>query len=144
MALRVARFVDTSAEGTWRTLLRHQLGAFIAAVIDFGTMILAVQRGGWTPVQATALGASTGALANFLLGRAWIFRRRWGGLGSQAIRYALVSAASALANTIGEHLVHDVLQVQYIVARMLVSIVVSLTWNFPMQRGFVFREGTVR
>jgi putative flippase GtrA len=144
MAPRAARFGDASASGTWRTLARHQAGAFIAAVIDFGVMILAVQRGGWTPVEATAMGASMGALANFLLGRAWIFRMQWGGFGSQAIRYGVVSVASAIANTVGEHLVHDVLHVQYVVARAFVSIAVSLTWNFPMQRHFVFREGTIR
>ena len=103
-------------------------------------MIGAVQIAGLTPVQGTAVGASVGALANFVLGRIWIFRRRWGGLGSQAIRYAAVAAASAMWNTLGEHLVHDVMHVQYIVARALVSIAVSLIWNFPMQRRFVFRE----
>jgi putative flippase GtrA len=125
---------------TWHTLARHQLGATLAAVVDFGVMIAAVQAAGWTPVQATAVGASVGALANFALGRLWIFRRRWGGLGAQALRYAAVAAASAMWNTLGEHLVHDVMHVQYIAARVLVSIAVSLIWNFPMQRRFVFRE----
>jgi hypothetical protein len=36
------------------------------------------------------------------------------------------------------------MHVQYVVARTLVSIAVSLIWNFPMQRRFVFREGTIR
>ena len=131
---------------TWHTLGRHQLGAVSAALIDFSVMVLAVQRGGLTPVEATALGTAVGALANFGMGRFWIFRRRrpWGGgLRSQAIRYAAVAAASATWNVVGEHLLHDVLQVQYVVARMVVATAVSLTWNFPMQRRFVFREGGV-
>jgi putative flippase GtrA len=147
MALLTGPFGDARAArtaGTFWTLVRHQLGAGASAIIDFGVMIVGVQGAGLTPVEATALGASVGAASNFVLGRAWIFRRRWGGLGSQVIRYGVVSAASAIANVLGEHLVHDVMDVQYVVARTLVSIVVSLTWNFPMQRRFVFREGTSR
>jgi putative flippase GtrA len=37
--------------------------------------------------------------------------------------------------------VHDVAGMQYVLARAVVSIVVSLLWNFPMHRRFVFREG---
>ena len=81
-----------------------------------------------------------GAVTYFLLGRAWIFRRQSGHWAAQAARYALVSAASAGLNTLGEHLVHDVARLQYLLARGLVALVVSLVWNFPMQRRFVFRE----
>ena len=131
-------------DGTWRTLARHQLGAALAALVDFGAMVFAVRGAGWTPVEGTALGASLGGVANFTLGRAWIFRRREGALPSQAVRYAAVSAASAGWNTLGEHLVHDAALVPYVSARLLVSVAVSLLWNFPVQRWFVFREGAMR
>jgi putative flippase GtrA len=53
----------------------------------------------------------------------------------------VVAGASACWNAVGEHLVHDVGGMQYVLARVLVSIAVSLLWNFPMQRRFVFRDG---
>jgi putative flippase GtrA len=123
---------------------RHQIGALAATALDFGVMITCVQRFGLTPVTATALGATVGAIANFLLARAWIFPRHSGHWTGQAIRYALVSGAGAGWNTVGEHLMHDIERVQYILARALVSVAVSLLWNFPMQRRFVFREGLGR
>jgi putative flippase GtrA len=55
------------------------------------------------------------------------------------VRYALVSAASAGWNSFGEHLVHDLAHVRYVLARALVAFAVGLLWNFPMQRHFVFR-----
>jgi len=128
------------AASTWRTLGRHQMGAAIATGVDFATMILLVERAGVSPVVATAVGASVGAVTNFLLGRAWIFRRHSGHWAAQALRYATVSAASASLNALGEHVVHDVAGMQYVLARVLVSIAVSLLWNFPMQRRFVFRD----
>jgi len=130
-----------SAGSAWRTLGRHQIGATIATVVDFGAMILLVEGLGISPVAATAIGASFGGITNFTLGRAWIFRHHSGHIASQAIRYAAVSAAGAGLNALGEHIVHDRAHVQYVVARALVAIAVSLLWNYPMQREFVFQEG---
>ena len=128
------------AAGTWRTLGRHQLGAIAATLVDFATMIALVELTGLSPEAATPVGAVLGAVTNFTLGRAWIFRRHTGHWAAQASRYALVSAASAGWNTIGEQLVHGMGHVQYVAARAIVSLVVSLLWNFPVQRVFVFRE----
>jgi len=128
----------------WRTLGRHQLGSLVATAVDFGTMIAFVELVGISAVRATALGAALGGIANFALGRTWIFRHQSGRLGGQAARYALVSAAGAGWNALGEHVVHDRAHIQYIAARALVSIFVSLLWNYPMQREFVFHEGRAR
>jgi putative flippase GtrA len=123
-------------DATWRTLLRHQLGALGATALDYALMILAVERLGLTPPAATAIGAMAGAVANFLLGRTWIFHAGRGVWAAQAARYALVSGASAGWNALGVLLLHDV---PYVWARVAVSIAVSVLWNFPAQRRFVFR-----
>jgi putative flippase GtrA len=128
----------------WRTLGRHQVGSLVATAVDFGTMITCVEALGVSAVRATALGAALGGITNFGLGRTWIFRNNAGRLGGQALRYAFVSAAGAGWNALGEDLLHDRAHVQYIVARALISVVVSLLWNYPMQRVFVFHEGRPR
>lgn len=135
------RSADTLPASTWRTLGRHQVGAIVATAVDFGAMIATVEWLRLSPVAATALGATLGAISNFALGRAWVFRRHRGNWTDQALRYAFVSGASAGWNTLGEHLLHDLGHLQYVLARTLVALAVSLAWNFPMQRRFVFREG---
>jgi putative flippase GtrA len=131
----------SGVDDTWRTLGRHQLGSVIASTVDFGTMILCVEVFRLSPVAGTAVGATLGACTNFALGRAWVFRRQSGQPAPQALRYALVSAASAGWNSLGEHLMHDLAHVQYVLARAFVALCVSLLWNFPLQRRFVFHEG---
>ena len=132
-----------TAAGTssWRTLGRHQVGALAATAVDFIAMIACVEALRVPPAAATAIGATLGGLTNFTLGRAWIFRGHSGPLGGQAIRYALVSGAGAAWNALGEHLLADRAHVQYVLARALVAMAVSLCWSFPMQREFVFQEG---
>ena len=91
---------------------------------------------GWhLPLTLRALGATS----NFFLGRTWVFRRRSESASGQAFRYALVSAASAGWNSFGEHLVHDLAHVRYVLARAFVALAVGVLWNFPMHRHFVFR-----
>lgn len=130
----------------WRVLARHQLGALVATLVDFGTMIACVHAG-LRPVSGTAIGAACGAIVNFTLGRRWIFPtgspRR---LDRQALRYAVVSLSSLGLNTLGEHVAHDLAHVQYVLARVLVAGVVGLGWNFPLHRGWVFapRPGAER
>lgn len=131
----------TAGASSWRTLGRHQAGALAATAVDFIAMIGCVEVLGLLPATATAVGATLGGLTNFSLGRTWIFRRHSGDLGRQAIRYALVSGAGAGWNALGEHLLADRAHVQYVLARALVAMAVSLCWSFPMQREFVFQEG---
>jgi putative flippase GtrA len=117
---------------------RHQLGAAIATAVDFATMTLLVQLAGTPPALAALSGASAGAIVNFHLGRRWIFRATSAPVAAQALRYALVSAGGALLNGAGELALHDGAHLDYLLARVVVSIVVSLGWNLPMQRRFVF------
>lgn len=130
--------------GSWRTLGRHQIGALAATVVDFGAMIALVQAAGVPPAAATAVGATLGGMTNFMLGRAWIFPSHSGRVGGQAFRYAFVSAAGAAWNAVGEHVLADRVHVQYVLARAIVSIAVSLCWSFPMHREFVFQEGKAK
>ena len=119
---------------------RHQLGAFTATAVDFLVMITAVELLRAPPALAAAMGALAGAVTNFTLGRLWIFRATSGGVLRQAQRYAMVSAASAGWNAMGEYVLHNVAHVEYVVARVLVSFAVGLLWNFPLHRRFVFRR----
>ncbi len=141
MPPRATFSAERASSLTWGTLLRHQLGSIVASLVDFSTMIAIVELFAAPPTAATALGASMGGVTNFSLGRAWIFRRHHGGIAAQGLRYAFVSAASAALNAGGEHVLHDLARVQYVAARLVVAATVSLAWNFPLQRRFVFRDG---
>jgi putative flippase GtrA len=119
---------------------RHQVGAILATGIDFGVMSVLVSLFGLPPALATAFGAAVGGASNFLLGRHWIFAATDGHAGGQAWRYVLVSATSLALNTAGEYILHDRVGIQYLVARVIVASVVSVGWNYPIQRSFVYRS----
>ncbi len=130
-----------SSFGTVATFLRHQAGAIFVTALDFGTMSLLVQALGTSAVFGTVVGAALGGVTNFVLGRRWIFAAAGAGEASahgQALRYALVSGASLGLNAAGEYILHDRLGLQFQVARAIIAALVSVAWNFPMHRHFVF------
>lgn len=126
--------------GLARLLGRHQIASLLSTAVDFGVMTLTVELLHVDPAVSTLFGASCGAVANFQLGRHWIYEARHEHVGHQAARYAFVSACSAGLNAGSEYGLHDVLGVQYLLARAIVAVAVSLLWNFPMQRYFVFKH----
>jgi putative flippase GtrA len=119
---------------------RHQIASLISTAVDFGVMALAVQLIGVPAVPATVLGAGSGAITNFTLGRHWVYAAGDDQAAPQVARYAVISAASAGLNALGEYALHDRLRLHYLLARAIVAVAVSLLWNFPMQRYFVFRS----
>jgi putative flippase GtrA len=129
--------------GLLRLLGRHQIGALITTAVDFAAMIATVQLLHARPVVGTVVGAATGAVTNFTIGRYWIFDRRDtlnGHAHLQAARYVFVSASSLGWNALGVWLLAERGGLQYVLARTMVAVVVSLLWNFPMHRHFVFRS----
>jgi putative flippase GtrA len=121
-----------------RTLVRHQLGALGATLVDLSVMVACVYVG-LSAVRGTAFGAVCGAATSFVLGRRWIFPA-----GSnehaypQASKYALVSLGSVGLNAFGEFVVHDCAGVQFVLARSFVAALVGLGWNYPLQRAWGF------
>jgi putative flippase GtrA len=122
-----------------KLLGKHQLASIIATIVDYSVMIAMVSVVGLTAVEGTVIGASTGAITNFTMGRHFTFRATRGNARSQFVRYLLVSAASLGWNALGEHLLANLLGLQYILARLITGTLVGFIWNFPMQRYFVFR-----
>jgi putative flippase GtrA len=132
--------VPAPARSLAQMLGRHQIASILSTAVDFGTMTLVVELAGASAVVGTLLGASLGALTNFQLGRHWTFGATQSPVAGQALRYALVSGGSAGLNALGEHGLHDRLGLNYLLARVLVAVLVSLLWNFPLQKRFVFRQ----
>ena len=122
-----------------RTLGRHQLAAAAATLVDFTMMIATVELGLASPVIATGVGAASGAITNFTVSRHWAFTgAATGAADRQAVRYVLVSAGSLLLNMAGVYALRG--RAPYPIARMAIAILVSLGWNFPLHRHFVFTE----
>lgn len=122
------------------TFVRHQAASVVATLVDFTIMIALVEVQRMRPDSATFFGAALGALSNFTLGRVWTFRAVATPLFPQAARYAVISAASAALNVLGIHALVHGWGLPYVSSRIAVASLVSVFWNFPAHKLFVFRS----
>ena len=119
---------------------RAWMASAIATVVDYGSFTLLIEVAGIYTGTARALGALLGAVANFTLNKVYTFRTQGSSMVVEVPRYAGISLTSLLLNTVGVILLTEGLRWNPLLAAALVGVLVSLCWNLPLHRVFVFRE----
>ena len=120
---------------------RAWVASAAATLVDYGCFTLLVELAQIYIGTSRALAALLGAVTNFLLNKLYTFRSRsQNSMLVEVPRYAAISLTSLLLNTVGVILLTEGLHWNPLLAAALVGILVSLCWNLPMHRLFVFRE----
>ncbi|MEM9820937.1 MAG: GtrA family protein [Bacteroidota bacterium] len=112
----------------------------IATGCDFLIYLMLTKGLGFWYVGANVMAAFSGAVVNFLLGRYWAFESTQDAMHRQAFRYALVSGGSLLLNTLGIYLITEYLGIDDFYSKIIVSITIAITWNFGLQKIFVYKK----
>jgi putative flippase GtrA len=121
-----------------RLMIKAGIGGAAAAVFDVFTLILLVEHG--TPVALAAfLSAGVGACVCFMMNKHVAFRDRTPITWQQLGRFGSVAVATALLMALAMQLVAVWLGVQYVVAKIVCSVLIFLVWGYPAQRRLVFR-----
>lgn len=123
---------------------RAWVASAVATIVDYGTFTVLVEVVGIYTGTSRALGALLGAITNFTLNKVYTFRTRQNSVLVEVPRYAAISLTSLLLNTVGTVLLTEGLHWNPLFAAALVGVAVSLGWNLPLHRVFVFREHSAR
>ena len=118
--------------------MKAQAASLAGTGVDFLVTIVCVEVLHSWYLLATVLGNGAGGLANFYLGRHFVFRAARQSSRAQGVRYAAVWLGSMLLNAAGVYLFTHVLRFNYLHSKTIVSLVVGLGFNYPLQRYFVF------
>jgi len=132
-----------SSEETSRSFLSlffsAQVAALIGTAFDFLTVIFLTEIMGVWYVMSNAIGATCGAIVNFLLGRYWVFNSTQKKMYQQAGKYFLVATGSMILNTFGVWLLTEFTELHYIWSKAIVAVLIAVTFNFFLQKNFVFK-----
>lgn len=106
-----------------------------------------------SPFLSTAIGAFVGGVVNCIINYRFTFHATGISWKAVAVKFALVWVGSLLLNSYGTHALYYLFQRWtwlidmgfrpdgfFAAARLLTSLIVSLAWNFLLQRYFVFRS----
>jgi putative flippase GtrA len=122
------------------TFSRSALTSLLTTALDFGTLTGLVELAGVDYVLATWLGTVVGSLSNFTINRLWAFDARDRPGAGQFVRFLLVQVAASFLHTGGVWALTRFLGLPYQASKLIISVLVYLAWNYPMNRWFVFRR----
>lgn len=131
-----------------RSVVTSQISAYTDFIVSFiFYAVISLSAG-----LAAMVGATAGGIVNCLINYKFTFRMRESSYLAIGIKFFLVWLGSLLLNTFGTQYLTNVLEdsslldsfnmidnIRFTIARVLTSIVVSVFWNFLLQRYFVFR-----
>lgn len=118
---------------------RSQFASIVATVADFAVTIFFTEIFKIWYVFSTALGNLTGAIISFYLGRNWAFNRKNETVNWQAFRYGITSLISMGLNTSGVYLITENFGISYEISKVIMAVLIGISFNFLMFRYFVFK-----
>lgn len=123
------------------SFFKAQLSAFVGGIVDYGVMLLCKELLGFSVSIAICISGVVGAIVNFTINRFWSFKSDSTPLGNQLWKFVLVVIGSILLKSQGTPWLSDVTGIDYKITRLMVELVVSLGFNFVLQKYWVFKKG---
>jgi len=124
--------------------LKAQVSAFIGGVTDYVIMIFFTEVFHVHYTISIVIGGIIGAFVNFKLNNKWTFYSQntpyKNSLNKQLIRFILVVINSIFLKSSGTYLITTYLKIDYKISRLLVDLVVSIGFNYTLQRYWVFKK----
>lgn len=124
-----------------KQFFKAQLSAFIGGMVDYAIMICGVELFNLPVSTSIAISGAIGAVVNFSINRYWTFKDDHTAVGDQLWKFILVVIGSILLKSQGTPLLSHITDIDYRITRLMVELVVSLGFNFTLQKYWVFRKG---
>jgi putative flippase GtrA len=121
----------------WK-FIKAQASSLAATGVDFLTAILLNYAGCWY-LTANIAGNVAGGSTNFLVNRQWVFERENDAISLQAVKYILVWVGNMLLNAGGVWVLVNYEILPYVWAKITVALIIGLTYNYIIQKRFVFK-----
>jgi len=120
------------------TFLKAQASSLMASATDFGITIIAVNLFGLWYLAASIIGTISGGVVNFFVNRKWVFQSKSKEVKWQVFRYILVWAGNLAIVTAGVFIFTHFFNLNYVLAKVVSSVLTGISYNYIMQRQFIF------
>lgn len=120
--------------------IKAQLSAFLGGMADLGIYTVCYTILLYTAPFSNVISGSLGAVVNFTINRYWSFNVTERSVGSQLWKFIVVVVGSIGLKTFGIHVLVDIWIWHFLVSKLLIELIVSLGFNFTLQKFWVFRK----
>lgn len=125
---------------------KAQVSAFTGGLLDYVVMIFCTELLHIHYTISIAIGGIIGAVVNFSVNRYWTFSANKANqfpVGIQLAKFVFVVAGSIALKSSGTYLFTNWLKLDYKITRIMVDIIVSLGFNYVLQKYWVFKKTSV-
>jgi putative flippase GtrA len=123
---------------------KAQLSAFFGGIVDYLTMIFFTEVFGVHYTISIAIGGIVGAIVNFSINRKWTFHVKNIAYKSshlmQISKFLIVLLNSIVMKSAGTFFFTSFFRIDYKISRIITDLIVSLIFNFTLQKHWVFRK----
>ena len=127
-----------------KIFVKAQFSAFTGGVCDYLIMIFFTEILGVHYTISIAIACILGAVINFSINKTWTFYSKniayRFSLSQQLWRFILVVTSSILLKILGTWLFTTFAYIDYKISRIITDILVSLFFNYVLQRYWVFKK----
>jgi putative flippase GtrA len=118
---------------------KAQFASFVASSTDYLFTVFLVELLGFWYLAGSTTGTIIGGITNFWMGRHWVFKGGERERNIQLFRYFLVWTGYLLLATSGVYLLTHFCSFNYLVSKVSVSLFLAITYNYPLQKRYVFK-----
>ena len=123
-----------------KTFLKSNVDSLIESFCDYLVTIVLTQFLKIDAVLSSIIGTVVGGIINFLIGRHWVFKSSRTPFLHQGKRYLFTWIGNLILNALGVYLLIRVAGVHYLISKVATSITVAVGYNYPVQKGYVFKN----
>jgi putative flippase GtrA len=118
---------------------KAQAASFMASLVDYFITIVSVEILGFWYFAGSGIGTVAGGFVNFSLCRQWVFQSREKARHQQLLQYSIVWAGYLILTSTGVFLLTHYGGINYIISKIVVTLVMAFFYNYPFQKRYVFR-----
>ena len=120
------------------TFIKVQAASILGSLADFFITIVLTEYLHCWYITGNMAGNITGAIIQFILCRNWAFNATNDKATPQLVKFVLVWVGNILLSAGGVYLLTNYLGLHYIVSKLIISASLGLTYNYFLQKKFVF------
>lgn len=123
-----------------KIFLKAQLSAFVGGLFDFCIYSLCYKVFGVSAPLSNVVSGSLGAIVNFTINRYWSFESTSTPVKEQLWKFIIVVVGSIILKSSGIYVLVDLMSINFLLAKGIVEIIVSLGFNYVLQKIWVFKK----
>jgi putative flippase GtrA len=138
MKTSIKKTAKNTVSGETKLFIRIQIASILGSAADYLVTIMLASGLGFYYLLANLAGNILGGALQFYLSRKWAFPSVGGSVNWQIFRFALVFSGGLVLSAAGVFLLTNYGDLHYVLSKTIVSIFLGVTYNYLLQKKFVF------